>query len=307
MFNTPILFLVFNRLDTTKQVFAKIREIQPKQLFIGADGARPDKEGEKEKVEAVRNYILENIDWECEVKTLFREKNLGCGKAVSEAITWFFDNVEQGIILEDDTLPDLSFFTFCEQLLNYYKDEERVMHIGGSNFLMNKLKINENYYFSKYPQIWGWATWKNRWYKYNFKIHEEKIEDFNLCLGNYNFAKDEILYWNNVFFNLKNIDTWDYQWIFSNWLYSGISIAPSINLIQNLGFGQDATHTYQKEAERLGIPSQSITKTIFLNNDKILINEKADKITFKQYYYQETTILQKIRNRLSKIKNKIFK
>ena len=131
MLNTPILFLVFNRPDTTQRVFAQIRKIQPKQLFIAADGARKGKEGEQERVAQVRKLILEGIDWDCEVKTLFRDENLGCGKAVSEGITWFFKNVEQGIILEDDTLPDLSFFPFCEELLERYKDDERVAMISG--------------------------------------------------------------------------------------------------------------------------------------------------------------------------------
>ena len=115
--NTAVLFLVFNRLDTSKQVFQAISQAKPPRLYVAADGARVSKEGESEKVQAVRDYIMQNIDWKCEVKTLFRDENLGCKYAVSGAITWFFQNEEQGIILEDDCLPNQSFFWFCEELL----------------------------------------------------------------------------------------------------------------------------------------------------------------------------------------------
>jgi len=299
MLNTPILFLVFNRPDTTKRVFARIREIQPKQLFIAADGAREDREGEKEKTEEVRKLILDNIDWDCEVKTLFRDENLGCGKAVSEGITWFFEHVEQGIILEDDTLPDLSFFSFCEELLNYYKDNERIMHIAGSNFLMNKIKMEGSYYFSKYPNIWGWATWSKAWQNYNINVNLSS----NL-FHHYSFSHKEKVYWSNISNNLRNIDTWDYQWMFINWLHKGISITPNVNLIQNIGFGEDATHTTQEGIERLGIKAHSIQQIIHPN--EIIINQKADAINFKNYFAPPLSVYNKFRIFLSNVKQKIF-
>ena len=160
--DTPILFLVFNRPDTTSKVFQRIREIQPLKLFIAADGPRPEKEGEKEKCETVKRSVLENIDWPCEVKTLFRNNNLGCGKAVSNAITWFFQNVEEGIILEDDILPDKSFFNFCKDLLEKYRYDERIKVIGGSN-IHKKAGIKDSYYFSSICRIWGWASWRRVW------------------------------------------------------------------------------------------------------------------------------------------------
>ena len=144
---TAVLFLIFNRLDTTKQVFEEIRKAKPPRLYIAADGPRENKEGEKEKVGAVRKYVLENIDWNCEVKTLFRDKNLGCGKAVSQAITWFFENEEMGIILEDDCLPSQSFFWFCEKLLKKYNKEKRIMLITGTSYLFNEIERKEDYFF----------------------------------------------------------------------------------------------------------------------------------------------------------------
>ena len=134
----PVLFLVFNRFDTTKKVFEEIKRVKPKKLFISSDGPRKDKRKEKEVVEIIRKYLLDEIDWNCEVKTLFRNKNLGCKKAVSFAIDWFFKNVEEGIILEDDTIPNQDFFIFCEKLLEKYKEDERIMHISGNNFLKAK-------------------------------------------------------------------------------------------------------------------------------------------------------------------------
>ena len=147
--NTPVLLLMFNRLDTTKQVVERIREVAPKQLFIVADGARTGREGEKEKCELVRQWVLNAVDWSCEVKTLFREHNLGCGKSVSGGITWFFEQVEQGIILEDDTLPDVSFFRFASELLECYKNDEQVMSISAANLMADKVEAcPDSYFFS---------------------------------------------------------------------------------------------------------------------------------------------------------------
>jgi len=192
---TPVLFLVFNRLDTTKKVFQVIKKAKPPRLYIAADGPRETKEGEAERVKAVRDYVMSNMDWECEVKTLFREKNLGCGKAVSEAITWFFENEEMGIILEDDCLPTQSFFWFCEELLIRYKHEEKIMQINGSSFLPN-IDIKESYFFSKYNHIWGWASWRRAWKHFhmqypNWEDRFEKLHSFHL--------KAEKEYWRKTF------------------------------------------------------------------------------------------------------------
>lgn len=278
MLKTPVLFLIFNRLDTTRQVFEKIREAQPAQLFIGADGPRPEKIGEAAKVAAVRKYVLDNIDWDCEVKTLFREENLGCGRAVSQAITWFFEHVEQGIILEDDTLPDLSFFGFCEELLHHYKEDERLMHITGANFLNGCLSFKESYYFSKYPTIWGWATWRNRWEKYVFNLTEINLKQLKEESGLYNFSKSEFLFWSGTLKNLKNVDTWDYQWILTIWLNQGISATSSVNLISNIGFGEDATHTFQTGSKVANLKTKKITKII--HPTTMDINYQADRFAF---------------------------
>lgn len=242
--NTAVLFLVFNRLDTTKQVFEAIREAKPPRLYIAADGAREQKDAEDEKVKAVREYIISNIDWECEVKTLFREQNFGCKMAVSGAIDWFFENEEMGIILEDDCLPSQSFFWFCEELLERYKDDMRVMMISGYNKLQNHEKVND-YFFSNIGGIWGWASWRRAWSFY--EVDPLKLEKKYKT----NFYKLKYLLGKTIYENRRNhfkqlingLDTWDYQWGFARHFNSGLSCVSSNSLIQNVGFGMDATHT----------------------------------------------------------------
>ena len=160
MISTPVLFLIFNRPELTEKVFQKIQDAQPKYLFVAADGPRDNKYGEKDLCEKTRAVVLENITWECEVKTLFRTENLGCRTAVSSAINWFFENVEEGIILEDDTVPDNSFFSYCQALLEKYRNHEQIMMITGDNFQDGIKRGNGSYYFSRYVHIWGWASWR---------------------------------------------------------------------------------------------------------------------------------------------------
>jgi len=243
---TAVLFLVFNRPDTTKQVFDAIRKAKPPRLYVAADGPRLDREGEKEKVQAVRDHVMENIDWECEVITLFRDENLGCKYAVSGAITWFFEHEEMGIILEDDCLPSQSFFWFCEELLERYKDDERIWQIGGYNPL--PLQNNESdYYFSRLPIIWGWCTWRNRWKHYTVRSSIDDNTKYILkdyFYSNINFVEKWLKSYEKV---LKNeISTWDYDWLITVALNNGLSIKPNLNFVENIGFGQDATHTKVK-------------------------------------------------------------
>ncbi len=244
MFKIPILFLIFNRQEETKQVFEEIKKQKPKYLYVAADGPRPDKPGEAELCEQTRAVIKE-VDWNCEVKTLFREENLGCRKAVSEGITWFFNNVKEGIILEDDCLPSKSFFKFCEENLEKYRHDTRVMHISGENPLDNEFG-DTSYYFSKIPHIWGWASWRRAWslYDVDFQHFDYFIE--NNIIENIFKQKEVQKYWNKVFTRVKNgeINTWDYQWTYALFVNSALSIVPNKNMVSNIGFGATkATHT----------------------------------------------------------------
>lgn len=241
----PVLFLIFNRPDTTQRVFEAIRQAKPARLFVAADGPREDRPGEAEKCAQARS-IIENVDWDCEVVTLFREKNLGCGKAVSSAIDWFFENVEEGIILEDDCLPSQPFFMYCQELLEYYRQDTRIMQISGSNFI--KSEMDESYFFSKYGPCWGWATWKRAWKYYDVDMRLWPVVKGKKLHYDFCFDEDEIKAREDIFDSVYNgaIDTWDYQWVFAKLVNNGLSITPKENLVSNIGFSEDATHTRDK-------------------------------------------------------------
>jgi hypothetical protein len=278
MFNTPVLFLVFNRPDTTRKVFERIREVQPLFLFIAADGPRSDKEGEAVKCEAVRELILKNVDWKCEVKTLFRPSNLGCGKAVSQAINWFFENVEEGIILEDDCLPNISFFKFCEELLRKYRHVEEIMHISGNNFQFGIIRGDSDYYFSHYTHVWGWATWRRAWEMYDFSM--AGYDSFKKKYKNkYLFPFDMM-----DMVKTGEIDTWDVQWSYTCVNNNGLAILPNVNLVSNLGFSSEATHTKTEVPDYV---LKSVTgELIFpLKHPKnIKVNLVADKYSAKHVF-----------------------
>lgn len=236
-FDKPILFLVFNRPAPALVVFEQIRAQRPTHLYIAADGPRTHKPGEDDLCYETRNAILNGIDWPCEVHTLFRDENLGCGKAVSGAINWFFQQVEEGIILEDDCVPDPSFFSFCAQMLDLYRDNDDVYHINGSNFQMGNTRGDASYYGSRYAHIWGWASWRSAWQSYDFTMQQyaqHSRDGLNTMLQH----ELQRIYDNAV-------DTWDIQWFFSVWFNRGMCITPNKSLVTNIGYGKDATHTHQ--------------------------------------------------------------
>lgn len=239
----PVLFIVFNRPETTKRVFEAIRQNKPTRLFVAADGPRENKPGEKERCQEARK-ITENIDWPCEVKRLYRDKNLGCKFAVSSAIDWFFENVEEGIILEDDCLPNSSFFGFCEEMLRLYRNDNKAMCISGDNFLPGKMQNKNGFYFSKYIHIWGWATWRRAWKNYDVKIKDWQDIKSKGTINKYFDSITEKLYWQTLFDVVYRgkINTWDYQFVLHIWKNSGLSVAPGVNLVKNIGFNNKGTH-----------------------------------------------------------------
>lgn len=243
-FDAPILFLIFNRPNLTEKVLSQIRKIQPKKLFVAADGPRDSHPEDKDKCRATRECILQKVDWDCELKTLFRDENLGCGLAVSQAITWFFDQVEMGIILEDDVLPDLSFFPYCQQLLKLYEKDTQIMMISGLNQLGRWHSEQQDYSFSYFGGVWGWATWKSSWTDYDFDIslwEDNSVKE--LILNSYfkGHKSSRIELYDDI--KNKKIDTWDIQWGFHRLINSGLCVIPSKNLVINIGFGLESTHT----------------------------------------------------------------
>jgi hypothetical protein len=278
---TPVLFLVFNRPNTTAKVFEQIRLAKPSKLYIAADGPRVSVPSDIEKCRQVRD-IASNVDWPCEVKTLFREQNLGCKKAVSSAITWFFENEEEGIILEDDTLPHPTFFRFCDELLDKYRDDRRVMMISGDNFQFGQKRTSYSYYFSRYNHIWGWASWRRAWkyYDVDMKLWPE-VRDSSWLNDVFEYPRDA-KYWEDVLQRvyLASVDTWDAQWTFACWLHSGLTILPNASLVSNIGFNVEATHTKYKDNPISNIPVEAM-KFPIAHPDIILRDAWADDFTQK--------------------------
>jgi len=233
---SPVLFLIFNRPDTTRQVFEAIRAAKPPKLYIAADGPRSNRPGEAARCEEARK-IATAVDWDCEVKTLFRNENLGCGKAVSQAITWYFEQEPEGIILEDDCLPDPTFFRYIDELLLRYRNDSRVAVISGDNLQTKPRRDANSYYFSLFNHVWGWASWRRAWVNYDFDIASWPQ------LGDRLVARALTAMFDEVREKGDSFSVWDYQWTFTCWREGMISILPAVNLVKNIGFGEDATHT----------------------------------------------------------------
>ncbi|MDP8984377.1 MAG: glycosyltransferase family 2 protein [Pseudomonadota bacterium] len=242
---SPVLFLVFNRPDTTRRVFQAIRDARPPRLYIAADGAREAKQGERELCDEVRAIALQ-VDWPCEVHTLFRDTNLGCKNGVSSGVTWFFEHEPEGIILEDDVLPESTFFRFCDELLERFRNDVRVAAITGNNLIAHEFKIKDSYFFSRYPHIWGWASWRRAWNKYDVAMKNwPEWRDMGGLRKTWDGGRFLESYWRHYFGSTfeGKIDTWDYQWFFACWYTGGLTIVPNTNQTRNLGYGAGATHT----------------------------------------------------------------
>ena len=240
--STPVLFLIFNRPYQTARVFEVIREAKPPILYVAADGPRENFAADVESTLQARR-VATQVDWDCEVRTLFRESNLGCRESVSAAISWFFQQEEFGIVLEDDCLPDLSFFWFCEDMLLEYRHDDRVWHVGGTNPLARFGGVDNRYHFSLYNRIWGWASWSRAWTSFDPELASwPSIRDSGILPSL--LGKVQAKRYKRIFDEVYNgrIDTWDYQWFLAR-LMGGIAIMPAVNLVSNIGFGQDGTHT----------------------------------------------------------------
>jgi hypothetical protein len=298
---TPVAFIIFNRPDSTSRVFEAIRQAKPPILLVIADGARSSKLGEAEKCAATR-AIIDRVDWDCEVRTNYSDVNLGCGKRVSSGIDWVFQEVEEAIILEDDCLPHPTFFQFCEELLEYYRDDSRIMAISGNNFQRGKKHSDDSYYFSRYNHVWGWASWRRAWKHYDFTMREwPQVRDgnwLNSILDNRDLSK----YWTVEFEKVYRgeVDTWDYQWTFACWIQNSLTILPQVNLISNIGFNADATHTNKD------VPwaSQSIypIDSPLTHPSFMLRNAVADSFVANIMY--QSNLFKKAMNKLEFILNK---
>lgn len=282
---SPVLFLVFNRPDVTKQTWEAIRAARPKKLYIAADGARTDRPEEKKLCEEVRAIFENSIDWPCDVKKDFRDRNLGCKHGVSSAISWFFQNEEQGIILEDDCLPTQAFFKFCDEMLEKYKDNNLIMQISGSNYVNQQAPVNNelSYYVSTLNDIWGWATWKRAWLKYSLKLKNYDEFKKNQTMKKY-FKNNEIATWMNEYIescDLPVSKVWSTQWTYCMIQNDGYTIAPTLNLVQNVGIAGPGTNNSDVLLEYQSIKAVELKQFNLKHPEKLKIRYDLDKIRFK--------------------------
>lgn len=296
----PILFLVFNRMDTTMKVFSQIQKIKPPKLYIGCDGARQNYPGESENVKKIRTFLLENISWDCEVFTRFNKENMGCKNSVSKSIDWFFENEEMGIIIEDDCLPSHSFFQFCQELLYKYKNDQRIFLITGYN-KQNKWKNDlQDYFFSNLGGIWGWASWRRAWNHYDVDIKDiDKFiaeDGFKNSLGKSLGKLKQDMIFNTVI--RDNVDTWAMQWGYARHKNNALTCIPAVSLIKNIGFGEAATHTFGENLD--GVEANEM-KFPLKENTFLVSDEEYDELLFKK-----PNLRLRVANKLQKFQNKIL-
>jgi hypothetical protein len=274
---TPIVFLIFNREDATKRAFKAIQKAKPAKLLIVADGPRSSIPQESAQCNRVRE-IVELVDWPCEVVKNYSDINLGCKKRVSSGLDWAFNLVEEAIILEDDCIPHPTFFSFCQTMLEKYRNDERVMMVSGTNILSEWKSQTQSYHFSYYGSIWGWATWRRSWKHYDVEM--TAWEDVTVKRQFKNFFCDPKQYEERRrLFDLVSqggIDTWDIQWGFSRFSQSGMSVVPSVNLISNIGFSNEATHTTSLFSEMSELPTSELKFPLRHPNTTIVDREYDD-------------------------------
>ena len=267
----PVLFLVFNRPERTHQVFQAIRAARPSQLFLAADGPRSDRSDDAERCRKVR-AIATAVDWPCEVQTLFRDHNLGCGRAVSEAISWFFGQVPEGIVLEDDCLPDQSFFGYATTLLERFRQDSRIGQVCGYNLLPEQSPAESDYFPSHFGWSWGWASWRRSWQNFDLAMTSWPTLKASGQHLQYPFYRERIRVFDQT--HAGEIDTWDYQWHYALSAQGQWSLIPSRNLIENIGFGSDATHTNATDSSRAK-PAQSLPAGDRLRHPALLLPNPA--------------------------------
>jgi hypothetical protein len=257
----PVAFIIFNRPDLTERVFTEIARARPAKLLVIADGPRPGYEGEADRCAAARE-IIERIDWPCEVSKNYSERNLGCAHRVASGLEWVFEQVEEAVILEDDCLPHPAFFKYCDDLLEYYRDDERVMHISGDQFIHPTGTTPFSYSFSRYCLSWGWATWRRAFRYYDFQITSWPTLRERQWLSDILGDERAVNHWTTIFdltfSDVERVNTWDFQWVFACWAQCGVSVLPEVNLVSNIGYRADATHTRDTADRRANVSSSDL-------------------------------------------------
>ncbi|MBI5078284.1 MAG: nucleotide-diphospho-sugar transferase [Candidatus Yonathbacteria bacterium] len=282
MFTTPILLIIFNRPDKVERLINSLRSVKPTKVYVSADGPRENVATDHSRCDRAR-AVVSQIDWPCEVFTNFHEYNTGADFGPEKAINWFFDNVDEGIILEDDCIAHPDFFRFAKEMLSRYRANDQVMMISGNNFQNEIIRGDGSYYFSKYPSTWGWASWRRAWMHYDTRISGyREFTDRNI-LDTICQSPAEKKYWTKFFekINSGELNHWDIKWIFAVWNNNGISITPNVNLVQNIGFGNDATHTFTHDDTMV---VRAVELGEITHPSTTIVDKKADAYLFEHVY-----------------------
>ncbi len=297
---TPVVFIIFNRPDTTQQVFEAIRRARPKKLYVIADGPRKDRPEEAERCAATR-AVVEAVDWKCDVKKKYSSQNMGCGERISTGLAWVFRNEEEAVILEDDCVPSAGFFPYCESLLKRYADDHRVMHISGTNFTPAERRNHDSYFFSRYVHIWGWATWGRAWRHYDYTMEAwPRFRDggwLNDIFRDRNAAEFWTKYMDLCHDGLIIPSTWDYQWLFSVWQNNGLAITPASNLITNIGLTGIHTDIRNGSPDAVNFNRERDERFTVTNHPEFVVaDEQYDRYHFRKHFYQ--SVPQRVLRRL---------
>ena len=290
---TPVAFFIFNRPDVTRRVFDCIAAARPERLLVVGDGPRPTHPDDEGRVLATR-AVIAGVDWPCEVVADFAAANMGCRRRISSGLSWVFSQVEEAVILEDDCLPDPSFFPYCEELLERYRDVPRVMHIAGANLMKRPLRVRESYVFSRYAYIWGWATWRRAWARYDAPMAGLDEGGDGEVLRNVLTSEEEREYWRQHLRLAKTgvIDTWDYAWLYSCWKADGLAIVPGVNLVTNIGFGATSTHTPDLANRLARLPVQAMELPL-RHPVRVAIDDRMRDVDFQQVFRTPLTLRQR--------------
>ncbi|MBE9116598.1 glycosyltransferase family 2 protein [Lusitaniella coriacea LEGE 07157] len=298
---TPVALIIFNRPQTTEKVFEAIRQAKPPMLFVIADGPRADKPGEAEKCAAAR-AIIDRVDWDCQVLKNYSDTNMGCGKRPATGIDWVFDTVEEAIILEDDCVPHPAFFHFCEELLEHYRHDERVMTICGLNVQFGRKRSDYSYYFSRYNHCWGWASWRRAWQHFDYDINIwPEIRDNDLLMDMLGDARTAKV-WHQTLERTyeERPDWWDFQWTFAMWLQQGLAILPNVNLISYVGYHPtESTHTHQEGSPYSNLAVEALDFPL-KHPPYVIRDTQADHFTENSYYDYQPSFLKKVNRKLKK-------
>jgi hypothetical protein len=280
----PVALIIFRRPHTTQRVLNTLREVQPKYLFVIADAPRSEHPEESEKCQATRK-LIDTVDWDCQIYKNYAETNLGSYRRVPTGLDWVFSQVEQAIVLEDDCVPHPSFFPYCQELLKRYATDQRIYTVSGNNFQWGRKKSDYSYYFSRYHHSWGWATWRRAWQHFDGDMTLwPQVRRQHLLRAVFPETR-ALNYWENIFQEVYDgkIRAWDYRWTLSCWLQNGLHILPGVNLVSNIGFGADASHTRNIHHPLANLPTTAMTFPL-QHPSLFLRDEEADNYSQNTVY-----------------------